>query len=80
MVTNDRVSNGVEIGMEPIVEDNASVASPPSPSPPAPPPMVYSNNNFMKRNVKVKEWNNFSIKDSEEEVVETLIDKYDIDS
>jgi len=74
LVTNDRVSNGVEIGMEPIVEDNASVASPPSPSPPAPPPMVYSNNNFMKRNVKVKEWNNFSIRDSEEEVAETVID------
>lgn len=66
--------------MEPIVEDNASVASPPSPSPPPPPPMVYSNNNFMKRNVKVKEWNNFSIRDSEEEVVETVIDKYDIDT
>ena len=80
MVTNDRVSNGVEIGMEPIVEDNASVASTPSPSPPPPPPMVYSNNNFMKRNVKVKEWNNFSIRDSEEEVAETVIDKYDIDT
>ena len=73
------MSNGVEIGMEPVVEETSSVASPPSPSPPPLPPMVYSNNNFMKRNVKVKEWNNFAIRDYEDEVTETPLDKYGIE-
>ena len=72
------MSNGVEIGMEPVVEDTSSVASPPSPSPPPPPPMVYSNNNFMKRNVKVKEWNNFAIRDDGDEITETPLDKYNM--
>lgn len=65
----DRVSNGVEIGQEPVIPD-------PSPSPPVPdqgPPSSYqqyqasSNNNFMRRNVRTKDWSNFAIKDAEDD-------------
>ena len=66
----DRVSNGVEIGQEPFIPD-------PSPSPPPPAPsqgpssyqqyQASSNNNFMRRNVKTKDWSNFAIKDAEDD-------------
>ena len=64
----DKVSNGVEIGQEPFIPD----LSPPSP-PPAQGPTSYqqyqasSNNNFMRRNVKTKDWSNFAIKDAEDD-------------
>lgn len=66
----DRVSNGVEIGQEPFIPD-------PSPSPPPTAPtqgpssyqqyQASSNNNFMRRNVKTKDWSNFAIKDAEDD-------------
>ena len=65
----DRVSNGVEIGQEADMDQYRQAAAPPTPSPTPPPPpaMVYSNNNFMRRNVKVKEWKDFAIRDSEDD-------------
>jgi len=65
------VLDGVEIGQEARVLSTAqemlemSPRAPPSPSPTPPP--VYSNNNFMKRNVRVREWRDYAIRDSEED-------------
>ena len=55
--TGEMISEGVEIGEEP---------APSQPSP-APAPVTYSNNNFSLRNVRVKEWAGFAIKDSEDD-------------
>ena len=84
MVDVDRVSNGVEIGVEPVIPDPGP-PSPPSPSSPfvAPAqPMSYqqyqqlSNNNFMKRNVRTKDWTNFAIRDSgAEEEEQAVVEK-----
>ena len=56
-MSGERVSEGVEFGQEPA----------PSQSSPAPAPVTYSNNNFSLRNVRVKEWGGFAIKDSEDD-------------
>ena len=54
----------MEIGQEP-----APSQSSPAPSKPSltPAPVKYSNNNFSLRNVRVKEWGGFAIKDSEDD-------------
>ena len=39
----------------------------PAPSQPSPAPVTYSNNNFSLRNVRVKEWGGFAIRDSEDD-------------
>ena len=54
----------VEVGQEPSVQEPA----PRSPSPPPPAPAQAApqqrNNHFLKRNVRVKEWGSFAIRDS----------------
>ena len=70
MVEVDRVSNGVE----PVIPDPGPPSPPSAPAVAPPEPMSYqqyqqlSNNNFMKRNVRTKDWTNFAIRDSGEEV------------
>ena len=56
-MSGERISEGVEIGQEP-----AHPSSTPGPA-----PVTYSNNNFSLRNVRVKEWGGFAIKDSEDD-------------
>ena len=76
MVDVDRVSNGVEIGVEPVIPDPGPPSPPSAPAVAPAEPMSYqqyqqlSNNNFMKRNVRTKDWTNFAIRDSGEEVEE----------
>ena len=71
MKTAGGVLDGAEIGQEARGLSSAqdtlemSPRAPPSPSPTPPP--VYSNNNFMKRNVKVREWRDYAIRDSEDD-------------
>jgi len=63
--TGERVLDGVEIGQEAKVSSLAQDMSEMSPKSPSP---VYINNNFMKRNIKVREWRDYAIRDSEEDV------------
>jgi len=63
--TGERVLDGVEIGQEAKVSSLAQDMSEMSPKPPSP---VSINNNFMKRNIKVREWRDYAIRDSEEDV------------
>merc|ERR1711936_961125 len=52
------VSDGVEIGQEP--GDILTYSAPaPAPPPVSQPSVSYSNNNFSRRNVRVKEWGSF---------------------
>ena len=81
MVDVDRVSNGVEIGVEPVIPDPGPPSPPSAPAVAPAEPMSYqqyqqlSNNNFMKRNVRTKDWTNFAIRDSGEEEVEAVVEK-----
>ena len=65
------MSDGVEIGQEP--GDNLTYSAP---APPVSQPSVsYSNNNFSRRNVRVKEWGSFAIKDSEDDEILPRVNK-----
>ena len=81
MVDVDRVSNGVEIGVEPVIPDPGPPSPPSAPAVAPAEPMSYqqyqqlSNNNFMKRNVRTKDWTNFAIRDSGEEVEKAVVEK-----
>ena len=60
LASNGRENAGIEIGAEPSVADTLD-PSPPE-SPPAEEAFPYqpsSNNNFMARNVRVREWRSF---------------------
>ena len=68
------MSDGVEIGQEPgdILTYNAPAPAPPPVSQPS---VSYSNNNFSRRNVRVKEWGSFAIKDSEDDEIMPRVNK-----
>ena len=56
----------VEVGQEPSVQEPAPRSPPPTPPAPAPAQVApqQRNNHFLKRNVRVKEWGSFAIRDS----------------